>query len=94
LVLILVQKYQVGPLVFFSFNLFSILEKMMQFGLFFVKFLKLDQGFSIKIKVVNNVDFLCWCNWHNPIFNFDEKSLVRFKKFNKNDYIASIFKNL
>jgi len=27
---------------------------------------------------------------HN--FNFDEKSLIRFKKFNENDHIASTFK--
>jgi len=35
LVFILIQKYQVGPIIFFSFNLIPIFEKMMQFGLFF-----------------------------------------------------------
>jgi len=32
----------------------------MQFGiLFFVKFLELDQDFSVKVKGVNNDGFLC-----------------------------------
>jgi len=64
----------------------------MQFGLIFVKLLELDQDFSIKIEIVNNDGFLCWCNRHNLIVNFDENSLLRFKKINENNQIASIFK--
>jgi len=59
LVFISVQKYQVDLLVIFSFNVVPIFLKIMQFGLVFVKFLELDQDFSIKIEVVNNDDFLC-----------------------------------
>jgi len=65
----------------------------MQFDPFFVKFLELDKFFFIKIEVVNKDGFLCWCNWNNPSVNFDEKLLLRFKKFNENDQIASMFKN-
>jgi len=38
--------------------LVPIFERMKQFGLFFVKFLGLDQCFSIKIVVVNNDFFV------------------------------------
>jgi len=41
--------------------LVPIFEKLMQFG-HFVKFLDTDQGFLIKIEVINNDDLLYWCN--------------------------------
>jgi len=73
LVFISVQKYQVDLLVMFSFNVVPIFLKIMQFGLIFVKFLEY-QEFSMKIEVINKDDFLCWCNWHNLIINFDKKT--------------------
>jgi len=54
-----VQKYQVDLLVIFSLHVVPIFLKIIYFGLIFVKFLELDQDFSIKIEVVNNDDFLC-----------------------------------
>jgi len=59
---IFVQKYQVGLLVFFSLNLVSIFEKNYAIWSLFVKFLELDQGFFVKMKVVNKDDLLYWCN--------------------------------
>jgi len=62
--------------------------------LFFVKFSKSDQDFLIKIEVVNKDDLLCLCNWPNLRVSHDKKSLLRFKKFNENNQIASIFKKI
>jgi len=83
LIFISVQKYQVDLLVIFSFNVVPIFKKIMQFGLIFVKFLELHQDFFIKIEVVNNDDFLCWCKWHNLIINFDKNSFLPSKNLTK-----------
>jgi len=45
-VLIFIQKYQVGLSMFFSFNLVSIVEKMMQFCHFLLNFLNQINVFS------------------------------------------------
>jgi len=45
----------------------------------------------IKFEAVNKDDLFCWYNYHNPSVNIDEKSFIRFNKFNVMNWIASIF---